>query len=338
MLERTRKKPTLFDVAHMSGVSPATVSRVLHGNAKVAEPIRLKVEAALKELNYTRKPTPHPVRGRQATTIGLVVPDLSNPFFPLLIKGIENVAKMYDFSLMLGDSENSTEIEARLLETLMERRIDGLLFVPVSGESSYVTRLVDQSFPIVFVDRRVHDRRINAFTAANELGAYQAIQYLLSLGHRQILYIGGQENLITEQERLEGYKRALAESDIAFDEKYVVRGNYTWTGARDALQKVLQDGQNFSAIFAANDVMAFGAIQLLEQKGLSVPKDISVMGFDDIPFSELLSLTTVSQHPFEMGIGAMTMLIHLIQNRLEPPNSRTLMPSLIIRKSCRRHP
>lgn len=336
--QRKGKKPTLSDVAKRSGLSPATVSRVLHGYATVDPKNRELVEDALKELNYTRRPSWHTGGRKDVMTFGLVVPDLANPFFPTLIKGIENVAKMYDASLIVCDSENSVDLETRLLATLVQRGIDGLLFVPASDTNPYVSALLDRSFPVVFVDRIIRDSRINALTAANDHGAYQAIQYLISLGHRAILYIGGLQTLITEQQRLSGYRRAIEESGGTFDDRLVIHGSYSSAGAREALDEALGRGAAFTAVFAANDVMAFGAMQCLKQRGRAVPDDVSVMGFDGIPFSELVDLTTVSQHPYEMGTGAMTMLINLVQNRLEPPHFRTLMPSLIIRKSCRRYP
>lgn len=336
MGSRKVKKPTLLEVAKRSGVSQATVSRVLNGNSAVDDRTRRRVESAVRELKYSKRRPPRDGRTVELTTVGLIVPDLSNPFFPTLIKGIENVSKMYDVGLVLCDSENSVDLETRLLQTLLGRRIDGLLFVPVSDRNPYVTELIDRSFPMVFVDRQFNDPRINSLTAANEHGAYQAIQYLVSLGHRKILYIGGQPDLTTERDRLLGYRQALEESGIAFSGERVIRGNYAWADAKTATAGAIAKGVEFTAIFSANDVMAFGAIQALEGKGIRVPEDVSVLGFDDIPFSGLLNLTTVSQHPYDMGMGAMTMLIHLLQNRLEPPNSRTIMPSLIIRKSCQR--
>jgi LacI family transcriptional regulator len=328
------KPATLQDIALKTGVSPTTVSRVVNNNPSVKPDVRLRVEEAIREMKYERGKTASSKKSRLSNTVGLIVPDILNPFFPLLIKGIENVARIQGFSIILCDSENDCDEESTHVQTLLEKGIDGLIFIPAPGKNALVEDLIEGNFPLVFLDRKVDRDRINFVTSANEEGAYTAVKYLITLGHREIVFIGGQEYLSTQKERFAGYRRALEEENIPLDDALILPGQHSWEKSYGAVSGLIGSGKRFSAIFATSDMMAFGAKQAVQDANMKIPGDVSIIGFDDIPFSSAISLTTVSQPAFEMGKNAMLLLIDLINRRVQTPHHIVLRTSMVIRESC----
>jgi len=333
---KNSKSSTINDIAKRAGVSPATVSRVINYNPSVNQEIRERVEAALQELNYEKSITNSSKKSKGSKIIGLIIPDILNPFFPLLIKGIENIAKIHGYSIILCDSENENEIEEYHVKNLMEKGIEGLLFIPAPGTNSLINDLINENFPLVFLDRKIDNENINFVTSANEEGAYQAVKYLISLGHRDIVYIAGAKYLSTERERFNGFKRALNEEKIPLHNDLILSGLHAWEKTYDEVIHLIKSGKHFTALFASSDIMAFGAKQALEDSNIKIPEDVSIIGYDDIPFSSAISLTTVSQPAYEMGKNAMLLLIDLIKNRIQTPHRIVLRPSMIIRESCRK--
>jgi LacI family transcriptional regulator len=330
------KSPTIHDVAREASVSPSTVSRVLNDNPHVNETIRSRVEEAIQTLGYERSRQTGVKKAGPSGIIGLIIPDLLNPFFPLLIKGIENVARIQGYSVILCDSENDIAIEEKHVKNLLAEGIEGLIFIAAPGRNSLVGQLLQEEFPLVFLDRTIGNEKSNCVTSANEEGAHQAVKYLLSLGHREIVYIAGPKYLSTENERYRGFKTALEEEGVSLREKLIVQGGHDWNAAYEKIRGLLDSGTHFTAVFASSDIMAFGAKQALEDRNLSVPDDVSIMGYDDIPFSSAISLTTVSQPAYEMGRNAMHLLIDLMKKRVHSPHRIVLRPSMIIRKSCKK--
>lgn len=331
------KSPTLQDIAERAGVSVSTVSRVLNGSSSVQTSTRTVVERILRTSGYQRRTTS--VRKRyMAGTVGLIVPDIANPYFTLLIKGTENTLKLFQMNVVLADSGNDPELQERAIDNLVQSGVSGLLVVPArASEVTIVNELAQQSFPVVFVDRlpkQAHD--LSSVTADNKTGSYHAARYLTSLGHRDILYLGGVTDSSTEVARKEGFHQAIAEQDLNVDHLVHAIGNYGWESARREVSHLIEKGAKFSAVFATNDIMALGAMQALQEHKLKVPDDVSVIGYDDIPFSQIVSLTTVAQHPHEMAARAARLLVDIIEKRVNAPQTHVLMPSLIIRASCRR--
>jgi LacI family transcriptional regulator len=330
------KNPTIHDIAEEAGVSPATVSRVLNNNPNVQADIQERVREIAERLGYEKSKPATPRSQRKSSIIGLIIPDVLNPFFPLLIKGIENIAKIQGFSIIFCDSENDIEMEEKHVKTLMEEGIEGLIFIPAPGTNHLVDELIRQDFPMVFLDRRSKHDSSNFVTCANKEGAHQAAKYLYSLGHRNIVYISGPRYLSTEMERFEGFKTALEEEGVHLQEEFIVHGEHNWSTAYEEVNNLLDRSMTFTAVFASSDIMAFGAKQAFEDRGLQIPDKISIIGYDDIPFSSAISLTTISQPAFEMGRNAMHLLIDLIKKRIHPPQHIVLRPSIIIRKSCQK--
>lgn len=329
------KSVTIHDVAKRAGVSLSTVSRVLNDYDSVNPQTREKVEAAISDLNY-EKPRPESGKPKQRLqTVGLIIPDILNPFFPLLIKGIEQVSKIHNYSLILWDSENDATLEQQHLETLYDKGVDGIILVPSSG-TSYSEELLQKGCPLVFLDRFIELDGTSAVLCDNEEGAYQAVKYLVKLGHWRIVMLTGPSDLSTERTRFEGMKRALAEEEIAFSDDLFVCGNYNLNEAYQAILRLVERRVEFTAIFATNDMMAFGAKKALEELGLQIPEDVSLIGYDDILFSSIIALTSVSQPTFEMGRNAMVLLLDLINERVTAPQQIVLRSSMVIRSSCQR--
>lgn len=331
-----RKAPTIHDVARQAGVSLSTVSRVLNDPDSVSPPTREKVEIAITDLNYEKLRSDNLKPSQESRMVGLIIPDLLNPFFPLLIKGIEQVSKIHDYSLILCDSEDEATIEQQHLSTLLKRGVDGIILIPCSPTTS-LEKFVRQGFPpVVFLDRYLQLENASYVTSDNEEGAYQAVKYLLKLGHQRIVILSGPADLSTEAARLQGVQKALAEENLVCNDELCVVGNYHTDDAYRAVFNVLEKQTDFTAIFATNDMMAFGAQKALEEHGFRVPDDISLVGYDDVLFSSILSLTSVAQPTYEMGRNAMVLLLDLINERVTTPQHIVLRPSMVIRGSCKR--
>ena len=329
------KSPTIHDVAKEAGVSLSTVSRVMNDPDLVSPQTREKVEAAITAVGYEKTRAENGKQSEETRLVGLIIPDIVNPFFPLLIKGIEHVSKIHDYSLILCDSENDEALEEQHINTLCDRGVDGIILIPSSG-ATHVEKLVKKGFPFVFLDRLIEMEGASNVTSDNEEGAYQAVKYLLKLGHQQIVILTGPKGLSTEQARLKGVQRALGEEGIACHDELCVCANYNLEDAYQAILKILAEKTPFTAIFALNDMMAFGAKKALEEQGFRIPEDVSLVGYDDILFSAIISLTSVAQPTYEMGKNAMMLLLDLIHERITTPQHIILRPSMVIRSSCQR--
>lgn len=331
--EQPKHGITITEIAELAGVSIATVSRVLNNNPHVRRENIEKVERVLAQYDYVPSRDRHPNKG--STTIGIIVPDIANPWFPSLIKGVENISRLHELNLVLSDSENDPDVEAGNIETMVERGVAGLILVPTSKHNRAAIELVDDGFPVVFLDRRVDDREINFVTSDNTEGAYQATKYLINLGHKHIVYVAGSEQIDTEWKRRDGYLKALEEAGIKKNDALIIRGNYDLQQANSSISDLVREGARFTAVFASDDIMAYGARLALNKYGLSVPHDVSLIGFDDIVFSPLLGLTTVAQSPFELGKNAVLLLNDILAGRVTGPKTVELATSMVIRDSCR---
>jgi DNA-binding LacI/PurR family transcriptional regulator len=324
------KKPTITDIARLADVSTATVSRVLNGGEGVSQFAKDKVEEAIEQLGYERSP-----KGSKSwMKVGLIIPNVLNPFFSLLIKGIESVARLRDCSIVLCDSEDSVDMESRNIERLVDIEIDGVIFVASGSKNKSLKMFADSIIPVVLSDRIVEGSHDWTVTADNLEGSYQAVSYLINLGHRRIVHLSGSASLSTERERHEGYTRALDESGVPLHKELVIPGGYHFESATEVMRRTIESGVEFSAIFAANDLMALGAAMALKGAGRRIPQDVSIVGYDDIPFSPLFGLTTVAQPALDIGRESMVMLIDLMEGRLTAPQHLKLRPSMVIRQTC----
>ncbi len=329
---------TMRHLAESAGVSLASVSRVLRGDATVRPHIRQAVEEAIRTLNYEAKPAPHNGKGNGVRRIGLVIPDITNPYFPFLIKGITNIAAVQGAEVILCNASENPDLEEEHVRRLMASGVDGIIHIPFAEQPApAIGELLEADFPFVFLDREMRLANTCSVTSNNEEGASQAITYLLSLGHRDIVFLSGPAHLSTSEARLAGYRTGLAAFGVPEAHERIAFGSdTTLDGGYKETVRLLKNRVPFSAIFASNDMMAFGAWKALEEEGLRVPDDVSLIGYDDVPFSSYIHLTTIAQPSYELGRNALMLLMDLINGLRRPPQKVLLRDSLIIRRSCRR--
>ncbi len=332
---------TIYHVAKVAGVSTATVSRALNGTAVVAEPTRRRILQAVRDLGYGPNSIARSLKTGTTKTIGLILPDITNPFFPELVKGVQLLADERTYALLLSQTGGAPDVEERYLDLLVQgRAVDGILLVGMTLRGARLARFGALGIPSVSLDRNVNLPGMALVHLDNRTGGRHATEHLLSLGHRVIAHIGGPASLTVSQEREQGYADALRSAGVRPDGKLVVEGDFTEEGGRKACLELLDAGARPTATFAANDLMAIGAMAALKERGVAVPQDLSVVGFDDIHLAAYTSpaLTTVHQPTYEMGRRAAEILIDEIQQRRPVHDDRQLVfqGELIVRDSTAR--
>jgi LacI family transcriptional regulator len=335
-MERDKATVTIRDVAKAAGVSISTVSRVLNDKDDVAPETYQKVRGVIEELGYASSLAARGMRSRRMNVVGLVMPDVGDPFIIQVMKGVSRAISELEYDLLVyaggdGTRESFADRERRYVSLLGGNITDGVIVV------TPVTTAFSTASPVVVVDPNNVSPDCPAVIATNRAGALSAVEYLISLGHRQIGFISGRPDLQSAGCRLQGYKDGLHQAGILLDPEMIQTGDYSAETGLACAQRLLNLPDPPTAIFAANDQSAIGAIKAIHQAGLRVPDDISVMGFDNIPEAAYThpGLTTVDQFIDKMGYVAAEMLIRLIQGQsLESPVYK--MPTrLIVRDSCR---
>ncbi len=305
-------QPTIKDVARQAGVSTATVSRVLNNTGGVSEHTRKRVEQAIADLGYRYNALAGSLKKQQSGLLGHIVPSIAGPVAPMLARAVEEQAQKSGYNVILCNSFDSPEKEMANLDILLERRVDGIVFsAPLSAENVKIAR--NRGVPVVIIERRAEIDGFHFVESNNLKGAYDAVTYLIGLGHRRIGLILGPQSAIITKLRLEGYGLALADAGLSTDAHLVSEGNYSRVSGYEAMIKFLALKQRPTAVFAANDTMAIGAMQAARHAGLDVPGDVSIIGFDDT-YAELAipQLTTVHQPLHEIGTLATKIVIACI--------------------------
>lgn len=316
------RRPTMKDVAAHAGVSVSTVSYVLNGTAPVSADRRARILNAVRELNYIPNESARSLKRQTASTIGLVIPDLSNQFFALLAQGVTRAAAAHDVLVVLCSSESTEEAESSNSRLLRSQRVDGVIYLTGFDESPGSLLELRSLGPVVLVDERVPGAELPAVVADGRRGAREVATHVIKLGHENIACIAGPAALWTAEQRLAGYREALAMGRLNPDEMKVYVGDYGLQSGYDLAAKILRDnpGDHPTALLCANDMMAIGAMEYCRSAGIRVPEDISIVGFDDVPMAPLLTprLTTVRQPAQEMGVGAAELLIEMIRGEQNP--------------------
>jgi LacI family transcriptional regulator len=329
---------TIVDVAGEAGVSYATVSRVINNKGHVRPETRERVLRAMTRLGYVVDQRARSLAGGRSQVIGLLVHDVGTSYIGEIIRGIDAELASAQYDLILYTTHRRKTKESAYVVTLTRGLADGLLLVLPRNPGAYLETLRQHRFPHVLIDHRGVDEEIPAVAAANRQGAYNATKYLIELGHRRIGFITGAIDQICAQDRLEGYKVALADHEVAFAPELVYKGNFFQPLGYAGASALLELPHPPTAIFASNDVSAFGAMEAVREHGLHIPKDISVVGFDDIPQAAHVHppLTTVRQPLEEMGRIATHMLLEYIKDPQRPIERVELPTKLVLRQSC--HP
>jgi LacI family transcriptional regulator len=337
MKSRSSGNVTIVDVAREAGVSYATVSRVINNNEHVRPRTRERILTAMESLGYEVNRQARSLAGGHSNIIGLLVPDLGTGYIGEIVRGIDDELNTAQYDLMLFTTHERETKEASYVVSLARGMVDGLLLVLPRDPEAYFDTLYRQSVPYILIDHRGMGHADSAVGATNRQGGYEATRYLLQLGHNRIGFITGTMNMGCAQDRLAGYRQALAESGGDTDPALVREGDFHQLRGYTAAQELLSLPTPPTAIFASNDVSAFGAMDAVREHGLRIPDDISIVGFDDIPQASSVrpTLTTVRQPLEQMGRQAVQLLLESIRDRRYLPKRIELATILIERESCR---
>jgi LacI family transcriptional regulator len=332
---------SLKDVATYTGLSISTVSRTISGATYVKEETRRKVLEAVRILNYSPNLLAQSLKKGRSNTVVLMIPSIQNMIYPDLTRGVEDTARKKGFTVILCNTDESVDIEKTYIKALRPRFIDGFIIASMMPHSTHIQQLRQEQCPVVLA-LRACDTDIDAVVINNRKAAYTGTKYLIERGHRAIAIALGNEAVPLYAERYNGYQQALAEADIAVDEALVMRERYGISSFYSMTMALLERDIRPDAFFATNDARAIVIMRALYDAGVSIPADISVMGFDNVTMAALVEppLSTIAQPFYDIGVLAMEKLIYQIQYKekhgiLDEPVIDTVDTSLIIRKSTR---
>jgi DNA-binding LacI/PurR family transcriptional regulator len=325
------------DVARHAGVSVSTVSYVLNNSGPVASARRARVLDAVRVLNYIPNESARSLKRQSTSAIGLVIPDLTNQFFALVAEGVERAAAEHDVLVVLCAPEATGRPDDHYARLLASQRLDGVVYGSGAGTSPISVLGLANSGPVVLVDEEIPGFALPAVVSNSRRGARQVAAYVLEQGHRRLAVIGGPPMLWTAQQRLAGYREALAAAGLDPDDVPVLAGDYRQESGARCARELLGSaaGDRPTALLCANDLMAIGAIQYCRSVGIRVPEEVSIVGFDDVPTAGLIdpALTTVSQPAREMGYAAAGLLFDLLRPDGEMPMPEPFPATLCIRHS-----
>ncbi|CAI8815848.1 HTH-type transcriptional repressor PurR [Pseudomonas sp. IT-P12] len=325
---------TIKDVAALAGISYTTVSHVVNKTRPVSEEVRVKVEAAIKSLDYVPSAVARSLKAKTTATIGLLVPNSLNPYFAELARGIEDYCERNGYCVILCNSDDNPDKQRSYLRVLLEKRIDGLIVASAGGDAGLAEGLAGVRTPMVIVDRGLQGVNTDLVRIDHEYGAYLATRHLLELGHRDIATIGGPAGTSVAQMRLAGYRRALQEAGVEVSRERVLESDFTSTGGYTAAATLLEKNPP-TAIFAGNDMIGFGVLRAAAERNIRVPAELSVIGFDDIQMSRYVypALTTVGQSILQLGEMAAGVLLRRIAKPDTAIDQRIVTPSIVLRES-----
>ncbi|MEK4192871.1 LacI family DNA-binding transcriptional regulator [Paenibacillus sp. FSL L8-0323] len=326
--------PTIKDVAKAANVSVCTVSRVIHNLEGYSHNTKLNVLQALEELGYYPNGVARGLINKQTRTLGVLFPSVASDFFCGILHGIEKAAYDKDYMVIVCNTGEDGKRTKNCLEMLQEKQVDGVIFTSEVLKDKYYLQLRQKKTPLVLVNAYSSKYTIPFVKVDDKLAAYQATSYLINKGHYNIAMIAGTpSDMIAGIPRVEGYRQALEEQGFIFNEARIAYGDFHMESGRVAMEKLLSEAPPFTAVFAASDEMAIGAMGKAFEKGLKIPEDLSMIGYDDLMLSKIISppLTTVHQSLDQMGRLAVEKLLSLIEKPLELPNS-TLMNHYIVER------
>lgn len=333
-----KKKITIRDVAAAAGVSHQTVSRVINDRPDVAKETRQRVWQVIEKLGYQPSAIARSLVSQRSYTLGLITADFTDYFFTQVIVGAEIEARKHDYFFMLCSTERNPDDEPEYLRLLTERQVDGILFARPSTEqdSHHIVSLLRQGVPLVTTVYQVPGEKLTVVDVDNVDGGLQATQCLIAGGHRRVGMIGGPPGWKSVKDRTQGYRLALEQADLGLDESLIEHGDWSYESGYGAMQRLLETGSHFSALFAHNDRMAIGAIRALQEAGHMIPDDVAIVGYDDIPVAAYCHppLTTIRQPMQQVGKVATRILIDLIDHPDAEREKVLLKTELVRRGSC----
>jgi len=329
---------TIKQIAERAGVSTATVSYAINNSSGVSPEVRERILRIVRELKFHPNAVARGLRTKKTKTVGMIIPDITNPFFPGLVRGAEDVLRNAGYTLIVGNSDSDASKEDEYYRTFSARQVEGLLIIASSAARSpeYLLHHDLQATPVVFVDRPYRDVRTDTVAADNSAGSFQAVRHLLEQGHRRIAIITGPLQLVNARLRLEGYKRALAASHVQVEPLFIREGRYDAESGFEQTKALLDLKNRPTAVFVSNAPMTFGCLRALREFGVQCPEELALVSFDDAEWFELTrpSVSGVAQNAYQIGAAAGQILARRIAGQLTgPPRRRLLKTRLVIRES-----
>ena len=334
-------KVTIKDIARVAKVSIATVSKVVNcKDQHISDATRQRVLAIINELNYVPNRIASSMITKNTFTIALVIPDIRNPFFPELARGVEDYANQAGYHVVLCNSDNNPKKESTYIYMLQEKMVDGIIITSTSANNieESVRHNIRIDIPVITVDRDLANFRTKGkILVDNVAGAFEAVSFMIEKGYRKIVHLSGTINSTPSVQRLEGYRKALEYNNIEFNPDLYLEGTYDIEFGYEGIKKIIDKKIDFDSVFCGNDLIAIGAMKAAKELGYKVPSEIGVMGFDNSYLAGLVSpsLSTVNQPNYQMGYKAAELLINYIKNPSEPHNEVVLRTELVIRESTR---
>jgi len=323
----------MSDVAKLANVSPATVSRVLSHPELVSVKTRKKVMEVIKQVNYKPHLVARQFRTQETKIILVVVPDITSAFFSKVLRGIEHVAIEHGYQVILGDTEDTVEREKEYVNLLLQKQADGMVLLTARLNKKSLEE-ISKNYPIVLACEYIDGLNIPTVSIDNISSAIKATEHLINLGHTKIAHITGSINVVLSRDRLRGFQQAMLSHNLEVESVYIQEGDSSFESGYQQMLKLLALEEPPTAVFAFNDDMAMGAIKAAKERGITIPDDLAIVGFDNIKMSSIIepNLTTVDQPKYEIGKKAMELLIRLINGEL-PKKQIVLKDKLMIRES-----
>lgn len=334
-------KVNIKDVAARAEVHPSTVSRVMNPQTRsmVSVAVADRITRIASEMGYTRSPLASGLRTGKSYTIGVIIPDLCNPVFPPIVRGIERALGAAGYIAILADSDNSQKGEQAIFDSMKSRHIDGLILATARTEDPIVMDCIDEQLPVVLVNRTTDAHEVTEIVNNDKLGIELAVSHLIELGHNEIAFLGGPQHTSTGRDRYQAFVDLARDGRFEFDPDLCANcAAFSEVEGRSGMLSILQRNKPFTAVVAANDLLALGCYDALAERGLACPEDVSVTGFNDMPFVDRLSppLTTLHIQHDELGVQAGSLLIAEIRDHATPRRTVRLDPRLVIRGSTRK--
>ncbi len=331
--ENKEMNVTIYDVAREANVSMATVSRVVNGNPNVKPATRKKVLEAIDRLGYRPNAVARGLASKKTTTVGVIIPDISSVFFAELARGIEDIATMYKYNIILSNSDQNKNKEIHLINTMLGKQVDGIVFMGGEITEEHIKEFQSSPVPVVLAATVDKTMTIPSVNINYEEASYEIVKQLIDSGNKRIALLSGALDTDVDVQKLNGYKKALTEAGLDMKDELIINGDYSYQAGMDAVAEFLKLEEKPTAIFVASDEMALGAIHGVQDNGLFVPQDIEVVGFDNTRLASMVrpTLTTVVQPMYDIGAVAMRLLTKYM-NKETVDEQNVILPHRIIER------
>ncbi|MGN7416537.1 LacI family DNA-binding transcriptional regulator [Paenibacillus sp. SAF-068] len=331
-------KATIYDIAREAGVSIATVSQVINGKGKISEKRRAEIMEIMERLHYQPSAIAAALTGKQTYTLGLLVPDISNPYFAELARAVEDRSRQLGYSVVICSTDNKDERVERYLNLLQQKRVDGMMIGTGIDNADILSPLLQQSIPVALIARHMPSLSVHTVTIDDILGGALAAEHLLELGHTHVAVLSEPSKVSSSQERVRGFRETLNKAGHTLEPNQIRASAADLSSAKKEALLLLGESNHPTGLFCCNDIQAIGALQAAKELGLRVPEDVSIIGFDNTILASVTSppLTTVAQPIEELGHRAVDLLIDELKDEQKEPQKIVLKPELVIRESAGR--